>query len=87
MKRTCIKCGNNEATLKYYGSVMEITLVSGIHGQSYIAERQEAENEGILCTCDACGYEWTETTLDNIDKPDRTAKNMAKALAGIAKAI
>ena len=61
INRKCIKCGKDDADIKYVGS--SLTRVISISGVTTVMRNSEGK-ETLIVTCTQCGYEWLEKPLD-----------------------
>lgn len=60
----CKKCGIDDASIKYYGDTVTITMIDSMRGREIHSETTKSINEKLEITCNRCGYSWEETPLD-----------------------
>ena len=58
----CVKCGTNNASVKYIGSV--VTEVQSV-GSRHVCVTNEDQEDALIMTCSECGYAWIEKPLDS----------------------
>ena len=72
IERKCVKCGNNDTTLKYFAEGHIFPFKPDSHFNEFIEQTETIYGDGswvmtrdmLECVCRQCGYKWSEETMD-----------------------